>query len=172
MDKSGLCSKGRAVFEQWGLIRYDRQAMKVILTKDVARVGRKYDVKDVPDGHAINFLIPRKLAERATPDVIARVEKMRASAEAGKAESEAKFKEMIANLGDAGVVLKAEANEQGGLFRAIHASDVLDALTKRGFRVSEEQIIIEEPIKTIGAHTIKLSSGGTESDCKVTVEHI
>ena len=54
--------------------------MKVILLKDVPRIGRKFDVKDVPDGHALNFLIPRKLALRGTPDAIARIEKERKTA--------------------------------------------------------------------------------------------
>ena len=71
--------------------------MKVILQKDVPKIGRKYEVKDVPDGYAQNFLLPRKLALRATPDSLRRLEQNKSKHALDLAASATAFKEALAS---------------------------------------------------------------------------
>lgn len=143
--------------------------MKVILLKDVARLGRKLEVKEVPDGHALNFLIPRGLAERATSAAVTRLEKQAAHAAADRAEADAQFAAMLKKLAEETITLAAEANEQGHLFRGLHADDIVKALAAKGFVVREDQVLIEAPLKELGEHTVKLSAGDSEGICVVTI---
>lgn len=143
--------------------------MKVILLKDVARIGRKFDVKDVPDGYALNMLIPNKLAERATEAAISRLEREKALHEKDEAEAGERFKAMLDGLKNIEILVTAEANEQGSLFRAVHDDEIIAALKEKGFTVESRQIVIPEPIKTTGAHTIELSSGEYRGEITVAV---
>lgn len=143
--------------------------MKVILLRDVPRVGRKYEVKDVPDGYAFNMLLPQKLAERATPETLKRLENQKAKHALEVAETDKAFGEALKKAIDAEATVAAEANEEGHLYRAIHADDIVKAFKEKGIELDERAIMIEAPIKHIGAHTVKLSSGGREGDVTVTV---
>jgi large subunit ribosomal protein L9 len=143
--------------------------MKVILLKDVPRIGRKYEVKDVPDGHALNMLLPRKLAERATPDALRRLEAQKSKHAVEVAESDKAFMAALAKAKDAGATVAAEANEEGHLYRAIHADDIVKAFSEKGIEIDERSVVIEAPIKHIGTHTVKLATGGREGDVSFEV---
>lgn len=143
--------------------------MKVILLKDVPRIGRKYEVKDVPDGHALNFLIPRKLGERATPDSLRRLEIMKSKSAVAHAESEHAFRVAVAKAAEAGATISVEANAEGGLYKAVHADDIVKAFTEKGIVLEERSILIDMPIKTVGQHEIKLASGSYEGAVTITV---
>lgn len=143
--------------------------MKVILLKDVPRIGRKFDMKDVPDGHALNFLLPRRLAERATGDALKRLEAQKAKNAVALSESENAFKAAIKKAVDANVEITAEANTEGNLYRAVHADDIVKAFNEKGITIEEDAVLIETPIKTLGAHVIKLASASNEGDCTITV---
>ena len=143
--------------------------MKVIFTKDVPRIGRKWEVKDMPDGYVQNFLLPRKLAVRATPDAIARLEKDQKTADANVEATRAAVKKVAEELNANPISITEEANDTGGLFRAVHAKEIAEAIRKAGHKIDEENIIIETPIKSVGAHTIVLASGGAESSVTITI---
>jgi large subunit ribosomal protein L9 len=127
--------------------------MKVILLKDVPRIGRKYEVKDVPDGHALNFLIPRRLGERATPEVLKRLEAQKAKHALEMAATDKAFDDALKNAKDAAPEVSAEANDEGHLYRAVHADDIVAAFKVKGIEVEERAIVIDTPIKSLGAHT-------------------
>jgi large subunit ribosomal protein L9 len=133
--------------------------MKVILLKDVPRIGRKHQVKDVPDGHALNFLIPRKLAERATPDAIKRIEAQDAKLALGKAESEHAFKDALKHASEAAATVTSGANKEGGLYKAVTVKEIVAAFKEKGVVFEEHDVHIETPIKTLGAHTARVSHG-------------
>lgn len=144
--------------------------MKVILLKDVARIGRKHEVKDVPDGHAQNFLIPRKLAERATPRSIERLEAQGAHISAEREAEEERFKAFLASMKDEVVELTAPANEQGHLFKGIHAAEIAEALTARaGMNIAETSIILAQSIKEIGVHEVTVSHSGNNGTINLSV---
>lgn len=143
--------------------------MKVILQKDVPRIGRKYDVKDVPDGHALNFLLPRKLAERATPDALRRLEEKKSKHALDVAQSDKAFTEALKQAVEAEATIAAEASDEGGLYRAVKVDEIVKAFAEKGISFEERSIIIDTPLKHIGTHTIKLSSGGREGECTITI---
>lgn len=144
--------------------------MKVILLRDVARIGRKYEVKDVPDGHAQNFLIPRKFAEAATPHNLKRLEERSAHVHADTQAAQEQFEALIAALAEKPAVITAGANEKGNLFKGVHAEDIVSALTAAtGISVSADVVVLPRPIKETGEHTVTLALGELVRDVTITI---
>lgn len=143
--------------------------MKVILIKDVARLGRNREVKDVPDGHALNFLIPRKLAIIATPLSIKQLSEENKKKDEHKELASKSFEESLSGLNDKTVVFKAEANEKGSLFKGIKAEDIAKHLTNTNFLVTKDNIKLEHPIKELGIHEIEVVHGKVKGTLKLEV---
>lgn len=143
--------------------------MKVILLQDVARVGRRFDVAEVPSGHALNYLIPRKLALPATPESLKRVEAQKQKQAERSALAGQQFDEALLKLSKMNVELPAEANEQGHLFRGIKAEDIAGILSEMGIALVASQIVLDAPIKEVGEHAIKAVSGEKEGNFTLTV---
>lgn len=131
--------------------------MQVILKKDIPRVGRQYDVVDVTNGYANNFLFPQGLAEPATKNKIVLLEKRR---EAIKAEEEARVKalaEKFETLEGASITITVKADDLGNLYKKIQSSDIVAALLNDvGIELSESSILLESPINAIGEHEVKI----------------
>lgn len=126
--------------------------MKVILLKNVEKLGKKGEVKNVADGYARNFLIPNKLAALATKSELAKLEEQ-TKIDTEKAEEELKFYQEIANQID-GLELEipVKVSEEGNLFGAVTASQIAEKLKEKNFEIEKEQIKLEEPIKEIGEY--------------------
>lgn len=130
--------------------------MKVILLQDVARIGRKGEVKNVSDGYAGNFLLPKKLAQVATPNIVASAEKLKKQTQQDKEVQKNILDKNIAGLKDLKVEMEAKANEKGHLFSIIHPDEISDVLKEKYHLDIPSKIIeISKPIKEIGAHTLK-----------------
>lgn len=136
--------------------------MRIILMKDVAQLGRRYDVKEVPAGHAMNFLIPRKLAVSATPENLKRVEETKKKQSAEKEEIRMTFTDACEALKGRTISYKTEANEQGHLFKGINAEDISKRLNEEGVAVLKEYIVLGHPIKQVGVHEVTLRHDGIE----------
>src|SRR3989344_8336044 len=133
--------------------------MKIIFLKDVGGAGRAGEVKEGVDGYALNFLIPRGLAEQATKEKVAAHEKRAAAEAAAKSEVAAKLANAIQSLEGARVEIKARATEKGGLYKSIGAKEIAAALTtERGVHISEEDVQVKQSIKTTGEHNVSLSA--------------
>lgn len=144
--------------------------MKVIFLKDVAKIGRKFEVKDVPDGHALNRLIPQGFAEPATAENLKRHAARTAKMEAEQGAAEAAFGEVLQKLNGSTVTLTVEANEQGHLFKGIKEADIAAHLTEHeGAAVDAGMLSIAEPIKEVGSHEVTLMSGDQKGTFTVTV---
>jgi large subunit ribosomal protein L9 len=145
--------------------------MKVILRDNVAKVGKKFEIVNVSDGYALNFLIPKKLAEVATPESERRIEAARARSEAEMAEAESESASLIGELNGQRAVLKRPANEQGHLFSKIHEDDVAEAIeSSLGKKVSTNLIAIDNPIKEVGEYEVSLESGSAKGSITIVVE--
>lgn len=132
--------------------------MKVILLHDVPKIGRKFEIKNVADGYARNLLIPKKLAEPATPESERKVAEMKKRHEEELRINEELLFKNISSLKDVRVTLKAKADESGHLFKGIKASEVLSALkTEAHIDLDAKYLVFEKPLKTAGEH--KLSAG-------------
>lgn len=137
--------------------------MKVILTKDVRDMGRAHSVHEVSDGHALNFLIPRKLAVPATAHNLKRAEGMQAKV-VERRELDAKLiAERIAALAEGKVTIAKKANEQGHLYDGVDAAEIAEAA-----QLPEEAITLEKPIKELGTFEIPVAAG--EGFGKITIE--
>lgn len=147
--------------------------MKIVLLKDVPKVGRKYDVKEVADGYARNFIIKNRLGELATPKLLARV-----GHEKKRMEEEKKLREdlLLKNLEDLKgitITLHSKANEQGHLFAGIHKEQLIPALKEQAhLDVLAEHIILEKPIKELGEHEVKIFVQDKKASFQVVVENI
>ena len=145
--------------------------MKVILTKDVEKLGKSGDMKNVADGYATNFLIPRSLAVPAAGgayrawqhDIASREEKR--TRERGEAEVAA------TRIASTTLTMGVKVGEGGKLYGSITSKEIAEALGRRGITVDRHKIELEEPLKTLGTYkvAIKVFSGMT-SEVTVVVE--
>jgi len=128
--------------------------MKVILLRDVNKLGKMGDVKEVALGYARNFLIPRGLAKLATPEAATQIEEMK-KVEERKAELELKkFQELAEKLEGVEVVIKAKVGEGGKLYGSVTEEQIDQKLKEMGFEIKKEQIKLEKPIKDAGGHEV------------------
>ncbi len=144
--------------------------MKVILQQDVPDVGRKYEVKNVADGYALNFLIPKKLALYAAAPLVVRAEKDRASREESVRTATAEQASQVKQMNNKKLTIEVKASEAGGLFAGLTAGAIVWAINKE-FKVSLEEgnIELEKPIKETGDYEIPVSVGEAHAKILLTV---
>lgn len=139
--------------------------MKVLLLKDVRNMGRAGSVQEVSDGHALNLLIPRKLAVLATPSAMKKAEAV-ASQENAKREVDAKLiEERIAALAEGRTVIVKKANAQGHLYDAVDAGDIAKAT-----ELPLEAIQLERPFKEVGEFQVPVSRGKDFGTVTIAIE--
>ncbi len=145
--------------------------MEIILLKDVAKVGRKYEVKNVSDGHALNLLIPQGLAIAATRDALKRIESEKAIVEGERKIQEELLVKNIEGLKDITVTIIGKANEKGHLFAGLHREAISAEIAKQTrLQISPEAIQLDSPIKTTGEHMIEVKAGNQMAKFKVIVQ--
>src|ERR1035437_10672987 len=105
--------------------------MKIILLKDILKLGKKYEVKNASDGHAVNFLIPRGLAISATPENLRRFETEKAKYDGEKKVHEALLADNIKALEDTVLTISGKASDKGHLFAALHKEAIAVELEKQ-----------------------------------------
>jgi large subunit ribosomal protein L9 len=144
--------------------------MKVILLKDVRGIGQHYEIKNVSDGYAVNFLFPQKLAEPATDEKIKNIEAQKTAVEEELQQTEEVLTQKILSLKNKRVVISAKATEKGGLFKAIAAKDIAKAIrAEHALEISPDSITFPEPIKTVGDHAITLNSKTKSVELTVSI---
>ncbi len=147
--------------------------MKVIFLQDVPRVGKRHDVKDVNDGYAMNFLLPRKLAEIATPKAVATLELRKKEILIEREVQENLLLKNLEEIKGKSVTMHGKANDQGHLFSAIHKKEIMDAMRKEHqAEIGEDLIRLEKPIKSVGEYEIPIVVKGKKSFFKLIVEKI
>jgi large subunit ribosomal protein L9 len=135
--------------------------MKVILLRDVAKLGKRHTIVSVPDGYAQNKLIPSGLALPATSANVKQLERVQAESTHQLAHDTDAFKAALKTLQTTPVTYIAEANAQGGLFQAVKASDIASAIVQAGIHgVPVDAIVLPQPLKAVGEHTINLATAG------------
>lgn len=147
--------------------------MKVIFLKDVPRVGKKHDVKEVNDGYAQNLLLPRKLAVPATPKAIAELEIRKREIVVEKAVREELLIKNLEELKNKVVRVSAKSDDVGHLFSGIHKKEIIEAMQKdHHASISEEAIILDKPIKQLGEFDIQVQIKNKKSSFKLIVESL
>ncbi|MEC0371162.1 50S ribosomal protein L9 [Paenibacillus chibensis] len=132
--------------------------MKVIFLKDVKGQGKKGQVKEVSEGYASNFLLPRGLARLATDGNMKTLENQSAAEQRRKEQEKEEAQQLGKKLEDMMVQLKAKAGEGGRLFGAITSKQIAESLAELGVKVDKRKIELEEPIRHLGVTqmTVKL----------------
>jgi len=145
--------------------------MKVIFLKDVPRVGKRHDVKDVNDGYALNFLFPRRLAEMATPNAVTRLENRKNEVMIEKEMQEDLLLKNLESIKNKVVTISAKADEKGHLFSGIHEKEIVEAMRgEHRSEISEDVIELEKPIKEVGEFNISINVKGKKSSFRLIVE--
>ena len=134
--------------------------MKVIFNVDVKGQAKKGELKEVSDGYARNYLLPRKLATEATADNINAL-KLKEKAKAAQiAKDKARAEEYAKKLGAVQVVVRAKAGGAGKLFGAVTSEAISKALKEQfDMDIEKNKIVQDTPIKSFGAYTVKAKLG-------------
>lgn len=135
--------------------------MQVILLEKVGKLGNLGDVVKVKDGFARNYLIPTKLARRATETAIKEFAERRADLEKAAAAKLAAAQQLGEQLSGKTVRIAQKAGVDGRLFGSVTNHDVSEALTKMGLAVAKSQVRMPNgPLKTVGEHSVSVSPHG------------
>jgi large subunit ribosomal protein L9 len=131
--------------------------VRVILKREVRGLGRPGEVKDVADGYAQNFLLPKGLAIEATAGEMKHLAQERQAEKVKKDRAHADAEELATRLGALTLVFRLKAGEQGKTFGSVTNKDIVEAL-RREHRIEIDRTKIElaEPVKTLGSHTVEI----------------
>ncbi len=131
--------------------------MKVLFLKDVKGVGRAHEIKEIADGYARNFLLPKGMAQIATPALIQKLEHEKNLKQTEKEIQDALHVKTLEDLSGKEITIRRQVNSAGGLFAALHTSDIRDAIkAAHGVSIPETDIHIKEPIQHTGEFEIRL----------------
>jgi large subunit ribosomal protein L9 len=144
--------------------------MKVILLKDIENLGKKYEIKEVSDGYARNYLIPKKLAKVANEKNLEWLEKQKEKEEKRAEEELKKVQEAASAVDGQEVVIPVKVGEDGQLFESITIQKIYEKLKELGFEIKKKQILLESPIKELGEFPVKIKfPHNLEAEIKVIV---
>lgn len=137
--------------------------MKVILTKDVDKIGKSGELKTVADGFATNFLIPQKLAVPAAGGAYRAWQHDIASREDKRARERSEAEVTANRIASTTLTMGVKVGDAGKLYGSIGSKEIAEALGRRGIVVDRHKVELEEPLKSLGTYkvAIKVFSGMT-----------
>jgi large subunit ribosomal protein L9 len=144
--------------------------MKIILLKDIQKFGKKYDIKEVAPGYALNALIPQGLAKVATKENIGYLKEQKKRHDELLQTSLKSLGTELEKLQAIHIEILGKASEKGHLFAGIHKTDIVAALKqKTGLTIEATMLLINEPIKEIGQYEVGIMVGSKVFKFKLTV---
>ena len=144
--------------------------MKVILLDNIKRIGKQYEVVDVKNGYAHNFLIPRKLAMMATPEALANINSTKEKYEHSRAERHDAVQSVFNAVKDSSTTIAVKANDQGVLYEALDTEALAGRISSNmGVDVDASYIDLTHPIKELGDYTLDLSYDDLTATCTVSI---
>lgn len=139
--------------------------MKVVLLKDIKGTGRAHTAVEVKDGHAINFLIPRKLAVAATAANLKQAEGHAKKADDARALSQKLIADRLSALAEERIVIKKKVNDKGHLYDGVDAKELAELTA-----LPVDAIHIEKPFKEVGTFEVPVSYGENFGKFSVVIE--
>jgi large subunit ribosomal protein L9 len=134
--------------------------MKVLLVKEVPNVGQAGETKNVADGFARNYLLPRGLATLATAGAVKQIEEEKLVQQRKEARAKTELSQLSSILGETSVTFKAKVGEQNRLFGSITAGDIAKAVGgKLGHPIDKRHVELEEPIRHLGTYKVAIRVG-------------
>jgi large subunit ribosomal protein L9 len=144
--------------------------MRVILLQDIEKLGKKHEVKEVKDGYARNFLLPKGLAKPATKEALVWLETQKEIETKKSEEDLKKVQEVASAIDDQEVIIPVKVGEEGQLFESITSQKVSEKLKELGFDVKKIKIDLPEPIKELGEFPVKIKfEHNLEAEIKVII---
>lgn len=128
--------------------------MQVVLLERVAKLGQMGEIVSVKDGYARNFLLPQGKALRSTAANMKRFENERAQLEARNLEAKGEAEKVAAKLEGQSYVVIRSASDGGALYGSVTTRDIAESATESGFSIDRRQIVLDQPIKELGVHTL------------------
>jgi len=145
--------------------------MKIILLKDVGGVGKRKEVKDVSDGYAINFLIPRGLAHQATAENVAKLEREKRDDNVRVAREDDAWKTTIESLQAQPPTVSVRVNDRGHPYQHIAGNTIERAITETyKVTIPKGAVILDEPITDVGQHIVLIRLGTHEARIPIVVK--
>lgn len=147
--------------------------MKVILLKDVAKLGKRGSIVEVPDGFAQNKLLPNKMARPATETNIKQLQHEAEVKAHAQAHSLDDFKKLITDLHKNPCEFAVHSNKEGHLFEALKPQTIAERISVNyGLPLLSSEIVLSMPIKSLGEHTIILKRAGHEENVSIIIKHV
>ncbi len=145
-------------------------AMKLLLSEDVKDLGLAGDVVSVANGYGRNYLLPRGLAVEVTQANLKQIEGMKKLRAARELERVKDFRMLAERIAALDVTIKERVSESDVLYGSVTAKNLVDALKAEGIELEQDMIRLEEPIKTLGVHRVKVRlHAEVETELKVWV---
>jgi large subunit ribosomal protein L9 len=146
--------------------------MKVIILEDVRGIGKKFEVKDVRDGYARNFLFPNKLAENATPSALKKLEELKATHTAKETELLKHLESLARKISEMSIEFDLKKGKGGSTFGSVNKESILKALREHKLISAERiDITLDHPIKEPGMYAIPLDfKKGVTTELKIIVK--
>ena len=137
--------------------------MKVILIKQVDKLGAPGEIVNVSAGYARNFLFPQNLAEEATAQAVAEIERKKQSKKKKKDAQDRAVQKIKSSLQGQEILIRAKASEEGHLFGGISSKEIVESIAKRKkIEIDPKQIDLPHHLKKLGKHDIVLKLGNNE----------
>ncbi len=147
-----------------------RGGIELLLIQSIDGLGSQGDVVEVKPGFAKNYLLPQGLATLATDHHKRMVEKHRARLQSIEEQRLAGLRTLAANIAEQSLTIEANANDEGHLYGSVGAVEIVSALKRIEFTVTEDQVRLEGPLKELGLYTVKIHLGkDVESAVKVWI---
>jgi len=144
--------------------------MKVILLQDVESLGKKYEVKEVKDGYARNFLLPDKLAKAATKQALKWLSDQKEVIEKEAEEDLKKAQGLASQLDGLEVSIAVKVGDEGQLFESINNQKIVEKLKEMGFEIKKSQIKLADPIKEVGEFPVSITlAHNLEAEVKIII---
>jgi len=144
--------------------------MKVILLQDVPKIGKKFEIKNVSNGFALNFLLPKKLAELATTKTIEKISLQKENYEKEKQIEVGELKKTISQLNKT-LEIEVKASKQGKLFAGLDKKEIVEIIEKKlGIKIDPNILQLEKPIKEVGEYSIDIKMGDEKGEIVLVVK--
>jgi len=144
--------------------------MQVYLLKDLPGKGKAGEIIEVNDGYGKNYVIKNKVGTAVTPEILSKVKSKNEANAFHIAQDKERIKGIIAKLADVVVNLTAKIGEGGKMFGSITSAEIAKTLEEQGFEIEKKNIVLTEPIKTLGEYKIKVKYNyGLEGSVRVVV---
>lgn len=130
--------------------------MKVILLQDIENVGKKFDIKEVADGFARNFLMPKGVIKPVTPEALKWLEIQKEIISKKAEDGLRKVQDMVSGIDGMELAIPVKVGDELQLFESINAQKIAEKLKEAGYEIKKNQIELKTPLKELGEFPVKI----------------